>query len=90
VLPVRHYLQQRQDIDRAASALAQLEADNQALQDRVAELGTDAALEELARGQLHLVKPGEEAFAMLPPQFPSNLPPLFPYPLARRILEPRG
>jgi cell division protein FtsB len=90
VLPVRSYLQQRRDVSRAEAALAALEADNRALQERVAELGTNEALEELARARLNLVHEGEEAFALLPPQFPTDLPTIFPYPLARRLLEPEG
>ena len=57
----------------------------------MAELGTDAALEELAREQLHLVKPGEEAFAMLPPQVPVEpAPRLFPYRAGPADPRPRG
>ena len=88
VLPVRSYVQQRRDIAAAEEALEELEADNRALAARVAELGTDEALEQAARESLNLVRPGEESYALLPPQFPTELPPMFPYALARRLLEP--
>ena len=87
LFPVRSYFDQRQAIADAEAGLAALEADNRALEERVAALDTPEEIERIAREQLNLVRPGEEAFAVLPPQPPTDLPDLFPYPLARLLLE---
>jgi hypothetical protein len=45
-----------------------LSAENAKLDQRRQQLQTDAEIERLAREQYGLVKPGEEAFAILPPK----------------------
>ena len=44
-----------------------LDQTNAALQKRVNELDSDRAIERIAREQHNLVKPGEDAYAVLPP-----------------------
>ena len=67
VFPTRTYLAQRASISRAEEQLAVLGEQNAALEARARELQRDAEIERLAREQYNLVKPGEEAYAVLPP-----------------------
>ena len=73
VFPTRTYLSQRRDLSRAEQRLAVLSRQNGELSARVARLNTDAEIERLAREQYNLVRPGEEAFAILPPPGPPAL-----------------
>ena len=66
VFPTRSYFEQREEIAREAKRLAVLDAENARLAARVEELQTDAEVERLAREQYNLVRPGEEAYAILP------------------------
>ncbi len=66
VFPARAYLDQRHEHAVLAAQVSRLGAENQALQDRTAQLGTDAEIERLAR-EYNLVKPGEEVY-FIPPQ----------------------
>ncbi|MDQ3569305.1 MAG: septum formation initiator family protein [Actinomycetota bacterium] len=68
VFPTRTYLSQRWDLSNTERRLAVLSRQNAELSARVARLNTDAEIERLAREQYNLVRPGEEAFAILPPQ----------------------
>ncbi len=67
VFPTRQWLGQKHDLTAAQHRVQVLRQTNAALQKRVDELGTDAAIERIAREQHNLVKPGEDAFAVLPP-----------------------
>jgi len=66
VFPTRTYLHQREEIATAERKLAVLTTENEKLGDRVEQLHTDAEIERLAREQYNLVRPGEEAYAILP------------------------
>jgi cell division protein FtsB len=56
-------LRARQQYDRAAAALEQQRAENVRLREEVSRLTNDpAAIEELARGELGLMRPGEKLF----------------------------
>ena len=66
VFPTRTYLSQRRDLSNTERRLAVLSRQNEELGARVARLNTDAEIERLAREQYNLVRPGEEAFAILP------------------------
>jgi cell division protein FtsB len=66
VFPTRTWLAQRQSISAEEKRLRVLTEQNQALAARVQELETDAEIERLAREQYNLVRPGEEAYAILP------------------------
>ncbi len=70
VFPTRTYLAQRRDLDRTEQRLAVLSRQNRELSAKVARLNTDAEIERLAREQYNLVRPGEEAYAILPPPGP--------------------
>lgn len=67
VFPTRLWMNQKRDIASAQHRVDVLHDANTKLQKRVDELATDSAVERLAREQLNLVKPGETAYAVLPP-----------------------
>ena len=72
VFPTRDWLAQRHRRATTVAALQQLTERNRQLEDRAQQLHSDAEIERLAREQYNLVKPGEEAYAMLPrPAAPS-------------------
>ncbi|MDP9442183.1 MAG: septum formation initiator family protein [Actinomycetota bacterium] len=66
VLPTRTFLNQRQEIAAEETKVEVLTRENQRLAGRVRQLHTDAEIERLAREQYNLVRPGEEAYAILP------------------------
>jgi hypothetical protein len=55
-------------LNAAEVRLRVLSAENAKLDQRRQQLQTDAEIERLAREQYGLVKPGEEAYAILPPK----------------------
>lgn len=71
VFPTRTYLAQRRDLAATERRVAVLSGENKELAERVERLNTDAEIERLAREQYNLVRPGEEAYAILPPAMPS-------------------
>jgi cell division protein FtsB len=66
VFPTRTYLHQRDQIDAEERRVKVLTDQNQKLASQVDQLRTDAEIERLAREQYNLVRPGEEAYAILP------------------------
>lgn len=66
VFPSRTYLAQTRSIDLAERRVSILSSQNDKLAARVQRLNTDAEIERLAREQYNLVRPGEEAYAILP------------------------
>ena len=58
------------ELDEVKDEVAGLETQNERLREKVALLKTDAGVEEVAREKLGLVKPGELAFAVVPPPPP--------------------
>lgn len=80
VFPTRTWLDQRAALAETSVELHELEAQRSALEQRVAELDSDDQIEEIARSQYGLVRPGEEAYAVLPaPEKPVELPELWPF-----------
>jgi cell division protein FtsB len=75
VFPTRAWLSQRDAIGDASERLTVLREQNEALEGRVRVLGTDEEIERLAREQYNLVRPGEEAYALLPPAAPTTAAP---------------
>jgi cell division protein DivIC len=84
--PVQTYREQQADTTVAEADLAELEDEIADLQQRAADLDDDATIEEIAREEYTLVRPGEQAFALLP-----EGPPVVPVPEAWpfRSLRPR-
>ncbi len=66
VFPTRTYFGQRQLISAETERVQILTAENSKLTAQVDKLHTDAEVERLAREQYNLVRPGEEAYAILP------------------------
>ena len=66
VFPARTYLAQRKSLSASSARLHVLASQNSALDKQVKKLHTDAEIERLARQQYNLVRPGEEAYAILP------------------------
>ena len=66
VMPTRTYFQQQTELATTHRRVDVLSDQNRALEKRVAELQTDEEIERLAREQYNLVKPGEDAYAILP------------------------
>jgi cell division protein DivIC len=75
--PVQTYREQQADTAVAEGDLAELEDEIAALEQRSADLDEDATIEEIARAEYTLVRPGEQAFALLP-----EGPPVVPVPEA--------
>jgi cell division protein FtsB len=66
VFPTRTWLAQRREHASATEQLRVLEEQNAVLASRVEALQSDAEIERLAREQYNLVRPGEDAYAILP------------------------
>jgi cell division protein FtsB len=64
--PARTYLDQQGALASTSERLEVLRKSNKELEARSKELHSDAAVERLAREQYNLVRPGEEAYAILP------------------------
>jgi cell division protein FtsB len=80
VFPTRTYLAQRAAADTARERLEVLTAENEALERRIEQLGTPEEVEAIARRDYGLVRPGEEAYAVLPPPPPAvDLPDTWPF-----------
>ena len=74
VFPTTALLDQRRNHKALLAEEAALSTENQVLRARVDQLGTNEEIERLAR-QYNLVKPGEEAYFILPrPQTPAPPP----------------
>ena len=87
VFPTRTYLAQRREIAAASERLELFQAQNGRLQKEVERLGRDDEIERLARSRYHLVRPGEEAYAILPVPDP---PPAILPPAQRTQDEPNA
>lgn len=80
LFPTQTFLDQRAATAEAEERLAVLRAQNEAFEERLDRLATDAEIERLAREQYNLAYPGEEAYAVLPaPLPPLELPQLWPF-----------
>lgn len=65
--PTRKLVDQRNRIDQATQELADVNRSNQRLQARIDRLRDPDYVDQLARSQAGLVKPGEIAFVVMPP-----------------------
>jgi cell division protein FtsB len=72
VFPTRSYLKERGDVKSATHQLQALDTQNRQLTNQIGRLNTDAEIERLARKDYGLVKPGEEAYAVLPGALAKN------------------
>ena len=67
MVPVSDWLDQRSTTGELLAELAEVEAVNAAYRDRIDALNTDEEIERRARAEYNLVRPDEEAYAVLPP-----------------------
>ena len=77
VFPTRAWVSQQRAIGDAEERLDVLDEQNGLLEERIAALHDDEEIERLAREQYNLVRPGEEAYAVLPPA-PTDTPATIP------------
>lgn len=75
VFPVQAYFDQGRERARLAAAVSDIEAHAAGLRSRIEELDSDAEIERLARERYQLVRPGEEAYVILPDGSPPPPPP---------------
>jgi cell division protein FtsB len=75
VFPTQAYIAQRQHRDDLTAQVATLTATNEALRQRAAELDSNEEIERLARLHYQLVRPGEEAYVILPDGTPPTTTP---------------
>lgn len=68
VLPVRHIVEQREQIEATQARLDRLLAENAALTSRVEALDSPVEIERLARGELGYIFPGETAYIVMRPE----------------------
>jgi cell division protein FtsB len=89
VYPMRTYLSQRSSLQRAERQMGVLKTQNDKLAEQAQQLNTDSEIERLAREQYNLVRPGEQAIAILPaPPPPIQLPPVWPFTTLAQKLDP--
>jgi cell division protein FtsB len=74
VFPARTYLDQHRQRQEVLAQIKATDARNRSLEKRISTLHTDAEVERLAREQYNLVRPGEEAYAILPSRQPPPTP----------------
>lgn len=80
VFPTRQYLAQRSERSERQHALTELQTENARLQAVVDSLNSPADIEQLARSEYGLVRPGEETYAILPPRNAGpTVPPIWPF-----------
>ena len=68
IAPARQVLQQRARIADLERTLGSVKDENRSLREETDRLNTDAYIEEQARLRLGLIKPGEEAYMIVPPK----------------------
>jgi cell division protein FtsB len=67
IQPTRQLLEQRRRIEGMAGELGAIRDLNRSLEDRIARLQDPDYIEQLARDQAGLIRPGEKAYVVLPP-----------------------
>lgn len=80
VFPTRAWLDQRDDLTATERRLAVLREQNEAMEEQLEQLETPEEVERLAREEYNLVRPGEEAYSVLPAPLPAlELPDVWPF-----------
>lgn len=87
ISPIRQLLGQAERIDEVRRQAGELDRLNAKLEARIEQLSDDSEVERLARAELGLVKPGEEAYLTLPGQRTGDSPPL---PVVVKLGSPGG
>ena len=65
--PTRHLIEQRDRISGMSDDLSSIERSNERLEHRIARLNDPDFLEQRAREQIGLVRPGEVTYVVMPP-----------------------
>src|SRR5262245_59638972 len=86
VLPVKAWLGQRRALAEAEEQLDVIWKENKRLEVVYDELQTDEVIEQQAREQFGLIKPGEQALSVLPAPAATGLPTGWPYDQVQAIL----
>lgn len=84
VYPTKTYLSQQRDLKAAKQKLAVFQAQNGRLEAEAKRLESDAEIERIARARFNLVKPGEEAYAVVQVPTPPGGPAAAPAPATSR------
>lgn len=85
VLPLRSWMSQKEYRRQLERQAADLTIRNDNLQDRAEDLSTTAEIERIARTSYQLIRPGEEAYVILPDnQAPPEPPPPAPEPAGKQ------
>jgi Septum formation initiator len=80
VFPTSTYVDQRAATAEAEQRLEVLRDQNASYEEQIERLQTPEEIERLAREQYNLVRPGEEAYAVLPAPLPElELPAIWPF-----------
>ena len=79
VLPLSDWFDQRSTTDELLAELAEVEAMNDAYRVRIDALNTDEEIERRARAEYNLVRPNEEAYAVLPPPTEKQISGVWPF-----------
>jgi len=80
VFPTQDYLEQRAATRRSQAELDAIREERRRIEAQRAELRTDEEIERRAREEFGYVKPGEEAYNILPGRTePLGLPDLWPF-----------
>ena len=91
VYPTRTYLAQQRDLRAAHQKLALFKEQNGRLEAEAKRLESDEEIERIARARFNLVKPGEEAYAIVPvPPKPGAPTPAAATPAAPPALKRSG
>jgi len=67
VVPFRDWLEQRERTAALQAQVDEVDAVNREYEDRIDALNTDEEIERRARSDYNLIRPDEEAYAVLPP-----------------------
>ncbi|HYI62855.1 MAG TPA: septum formation initiator family protein [Acidimicrobiales bacterium] len=80
VFPTRQWWAQRDELGQRREELARQQDESEQLEQRIATLRTEEEVERLAREEFGMVRPGEEAYQILPPPVaPVDLPDTWPF-----------
>jgi cell division protein FtsB len=90
VYPTRTYVSQQRELRAARHKLELFREQNGRLEAEAKRLESDEEIERIARSRFNLVKPGEEAYAIVPvpPQPAAGVPATLPPPAPKRTTGP--
>jgi Septum formation initiator len=79
IVPTRAWLNQKQSFENSERKLEAVQAENAALEARIAALQTPEEIERIARDRYNLVRAGDQVLAVLPNPAPEPLPAVWPF-----------